>query len=262
MSLKKFFEQHLQLHTLRIELYSERVLRYQIDAQRKEELEEWMRNPIDPFSSLTSSFLSFYADYDRMVFIRISAIKRIIFCWDYAATLASPLGYSDPFDIIESRNIDTDVNEDTGTDETPEWLKGLDDDDGEASKEGGDVVNEDEPAEDDELLEDDELVKDDEFDNPDMPDIPDAIVLLHSEPQPLLYYDLDEDVDCLPVTNESGYNSLSVDGRFISFTDEDDEQNYIPVENIICLDVARRLVFCDIQWEEMERKRVMDNNTN
>lgn len=39
MSIKKYMEHHVQVHTLRIELISGKVLLYSIDAHRKEELE-------------------------------------------------------------------------------------------------------------------------------------------------------------------------------------------------------------------------------
>jgi len=251
MSLKNFFEQHLQLHTLRIELKSGRVLRYPIDPRRKQELEEWMRNPADPFSSLISSFLSFYSDYDRMVFIRISAVNRFTFLWDPVHSAIDVGAYSDPFNIINN-----DTKEDTFIDaekqvdevkETPQWLKNLD---------------LDEIPEDYTFHADNDDLQDAEFENFEGPDIPDAIVLVDNEQEPYLYYSLDEEQDYIQINNKTGFNSVALEGRFISFADENGEENYIPVENIVCLDVSRRLVYNDQEWEEIERKWMLDNNTN
>lgn len=49
---------------------------------------------------------------------------------------------------------------------------------------------------------------------------------------------------------------------FISLPDEDGEQNYIPVTNIDCLETARVFIYFDEAWEEMERRREIENNKN
>ena len=51
-------------------------------------------------------------------------------------------------------------------------------------------------------------------------------------------------------------------GGFISLPDEDGEQNYIPVINIDCLEVARAFIYPDDMWEEMENMRKIEDNKN
>lgn len=99
MSLKKYIEHHVQLHTLRVELMNGKVLLYRIDADRKEALENWMNSSTDDLMESTNEFISFYASPDRMVFIRISAIKRLIFCWDAAMLISNPWQYNDNFGV-------------------------------------------------------------------------------------------------------------------------------------------------------------------
>jgi hypothetical protein len=55
---------------------------------------------------------------------------------------------------------------------------------------------------------------------------------------------------------------MSIACRFLSFADADGENNYIPVENVVCLDVTRRLVFDNEVWDEMERGRRLNENLN
>ena len=51
-------------------------------------------------------------------------------------------------------------------------------------------------------------------------------------------------------------------GGFISLPDEVGEQNHIPVTNIDCLETARVFIYSDEAWEEMERRRKIENNKN
>ena len=102
MSIKKYIEHHVQVHTLRIELISGKVLLYSIDAHRKEELEKWLLARTDDLMDFSDDFISFYASPGRMAFIRISAIKRLIFCWDAAATVSDPWQYHDHF-VVTSK---------------------------------------------------------------------------------------------------------------------------------------------------------------
>ncbi len=99
MSIKKYIEHHVQVHTLRIELISGKVLLYSIDANRKEELEKWLLARTDDLMDFSDDFISFYASPGRMAFIRISAIKRLIFCWDAAATVSDTWQYHDHFEV-------------------------------------------------------------------------------------------------------------------------------------------------------------------
>ncbi|MBA2562130.1 MAG: hypothetical protein H0V14_04315 [Chitinophagaceae bacterium] len=99
MSIKKYIEHHIQLHTLRIELISGKVLLYNIDAHRKEDLEKWLLARTDDLMNFSDDFISFYASPGRMVFIRISAIKRLIFCWDAAVTVSDAWQYHDHFEV-------------------------------------------------------------------------------------------------------------------------------------------------------------------
>lgn len=95
-------EHHLQIHTLRIELINGRVLLYNIDATRKEELEDFLNHRTDDLLEFSTPFLSFYASPDRMVFIRISAIGRLIFCWDAAEAIETQHSYHDHFKVTST----------------------------------------------------------------------------------------------------------------------------------------------------------------
>ncbi len=57
--------------------------------------------------------------------MRISAIHRVIFLWDIAATVDDPTAYSDPFDILQPNLPEEadDTPEHSG--ELPAWLQGL-----------------------------------------------------------------------------------------------------------------------------------------
>ncbi|MEO6733047.1 MAG: hypothetical protein ABIN01_17620 [Ferruginibacter sp.] len=194
-------DEHLLLHTLRIELMNGKVLFYNIDAYRKEELEEWLQARTNDLMEFSNNFLSFYAIPDRMVFVRISAIKRLIFLWDAAAdVLSEPSQYHDNFEVAE-------------------------------------II-------DGELL------------------LPAVIILLRSDPQPLIFSDLDPEGDFPGIGEESFSNDHFLKGGFISLPDEDGEQNYIPVTNIDCLEMARAFVYPDDTWEEMENMRRMEDNKN
>jgi hypothetical protein len=200
MVSKKFREEHLLLHTLRIELMNGRVLLYRIDARIKQELEQWLQIRTDDLVEFSDVFLSFYANSGRMVFIRVSAIQRLIFCWDTAATVADPQEYHDHFEVTsKSEN---------------------------------------------ELL------------------IPAVIILLRNNSEPLVFSDADPENDFLGIDEESFSNEHFLKGGFLSLPDMDGEQNYIPVINIDCLEADRAFIYPDDMWEEMERMRDIENNTN
>lgn len=200
MSLKKYLEHHVQVHTLRFEMIGGKVLLYTIDANAKEELENWLQHRTNDLAEFSSTFLSFYASPDRMVFMRIAAIGRLIFCWDAAALVTDPCVYHDNFKCSEK--------------------------------------------EEDELF------------------IPEIIILLHGITEPLLFSNLNPEEDFLGFDEQSFDNEHFLKGGFISLPDEDGEQNYIPVTNIDCLETARVFIYSDEAWEEMERRREIENNKN
>lgn len=200
MPSKKFMDEHVLLHTLRIELMNGKVLLYIIDAYRKEELENWLQARTDDLMEFSDDFLSFYAIPGRMAFVRISAIKRLIFCWDAAVTVPEPSQYHDHFEVTNT-------------------FEG-------------------------ELL------------------IPAVIILLRSDPQALIFSDVDPDDVFLGIDEQSFSQDHFLKGGFISLPDEDGEQNYIPVTNIDCLEVARAFIYPDDMWEEMENMRKTEDNKN
>ena len=167
---------------------------------RKEELETWLQARTDDLMEFSDHFLSVYASPDRMAFIRIAAIKRLIFCWDAAVTVPEPWQYNDHFEVTSKFE--------------------------------------------DELL------------------IPEVIILLRNDPQPLIFSDIDPDNIYLGISEESFSNDHFLKGGFISLPDEDGEQNYIPVTNIDCLELARAFIYPDDMWEEMENMRRLEDNKN
>lgn len=270
MSHNNFFEQHLQIHTIRIELKTGRVLIYRIDGRRKAELEEWMRSSSDPeLVSFISPFLSFYSDYDRMTFVRVAAIKRVIFMWDPVYGFEDADTYSDPFDLVKGVDKTIEASP-TDVADFADWLRETNEEQAQLQtgkseedvvvEEPGDKVD-DSDTEEDPFAMVDRTVDGSDTEMPEGLDIPDAIVLCAAA-EPFIFYELDEEVDYIPIDAEEGLNNLSIEGRFIAFNDADDERNYFPLENVICIDVARKLVFKDALWAVMERRRSIDNNPN
>ena len=200
MPTKKYMDEHVLLHTLRIELMNGKVLLYNIDAHRREELENWLQTRTDDLMKFLDNFLSFYASPDRMAFIRISAIKRLIFCWDPAVIVSEPSQYHDHFEVTDK-------------------FEG-------------------------ELL------------------IPSVIILLRSDPQPVVFSDVDPHSDFLGIDEESFSQNNFLKRGFISLPDGDGEQNYIPVINIDCLEVARAFIYPDDMWDDMENLRKVNDNKN
>ncbi len=200
MPTKKYMDEHVLEHTLRIELMNGKVLLYSLDAYRKEELEDWLQPRTNDLMEFSSAFISFYARPNRMAFVRISAIKRLIFCWDAAVTVQEPSYYHDHFEVVEKFE--------------------------------------------DELL------------------IPDVIILFRQNLVALSFSEFDPDSNFFGINQESFDNNHFLNGGFISLPDEDGEQNYIPVTNIECLEVARALIYPDDMWEQMENLRKIEDNKN
>lgn len=97
MSIETYLDHHIKLHTLRIELIDGKTLLYRISATVKEELANWMDNSVGELMGMHKVFLTFYSSSDRMVFIRISSIKRFIFCWDIIGQSEEIQKYHDNF---------------------------------------------------------------------------------------------------------------------------------------------------------------------
>ena len=102
MPTKKYMDEHVLVHTLRIELMNGRVLRYNIDAYRKEEIENWLQARSNDLMEFSNEFISFYAIPNRIAFIRVAAIKRLIFCWDTTINISDPWEYQDHFEVAET----------------------------------------------------------------------------------------------------------------------------------------------------------------
>lgn len=200
MPTKKYIDEHMLVHTLRIELMNGKVLHYNIPAYQKEELENWLHARKNDLMEFSNEFVSFYALPERMAFIRITAIKRMIFCWDPVATVADPLQYHDHFEVNSS-------------------------------------IEEELP-------------------------IPAVIVLLRSDPEALVFDEISPNSLYLGIDEESFVNEHFLKGGFISLPDEDGEENYIPVVNIDCLEVARAVIYPDDIWEDMENMRTQEDNNN
>lgn len=99
MSIETYLDHHVKLHTLRIELIDGKVLLYGIDPTVKDNLENWLKNNLDDFMEMHRLFLSFHTFSDRMVFIRITSIKRLIFCWSILDQVQDPFRYHDNFSV-------------------------------------------------------------------------------------------------------------------------------------------------------------------
>lgn len=88
-------------HTLRIELTRGEELLFNMDFDSKNEFENFLAYQTDDLNEHSRNFISFYAIPDRMVFVRIKSIKRIIFLWDPSRALDNPITYIDNFEVVE-----------------------------------------------------------------------------------------------------------------------------------------------------------------
>lgn len=94
MALNKYVEHQSMVHTIRIELIDEKVLLYGITNRVKDELEKWFASQLDDFMSSHHKFLRFHTASDKIAFVRISSIRRLVFCWDLVpSTQAAPQCY-------------------------------------------------------------------------------------------------------------------------------------------------------------------------
>lgn len=90
-------EEYNLKHTLRIELIRGEELLFNVDFETVEEFENFLTHYTDDLNDHSRNFISFYAIPDRMVFVRIRSIKRIIFCWDVPQSLEATMIYRDNF---------------------------------------------------------------------------------------------------------------------------------------------------------------------
>ncbi len=49
---------------------------------------------------------------------------------------------------------------------------------------------------------------------------------------------------------------------FLCFIDEDGEKNYLPLINIVCIDVKRDLIYNDEMWNEIQKEKELGNRKN
>lgn len=86
-------------HSLRIEMIRGGALLFNVDFDTVKEFENFLLYQTDDLNDSSRNFISFYAIPDRMVFVRIRSIKRIIFCWDPQVGLEEPNFYQDNFGL-------------------------------------------------------------------------------------------------------------------------------------------------------------------
>lgn len=77
------------------------MLLYSIEPFDKYEPKEWLEERADDLLDISDDFLSFYEKSGRNVFLRISAIQRIILCWDVASEVQRILEPPDNLNIPE-----------------------------------------------------------------------------------------------------------------------------------------------------------------
>ena len=111
MKLNRYVDQTIQIHTLRIELIDEKILLYKISPQVKDELEKCLFNRADDMMEGNNMFVSFHTEADRFVFVKISCIKKIIFCWDIISAGQEYLIYQDNFDVVINDEEDPIISE-------------------------------------------------------------------------------------------------------------------------------------------------------
>lgn len=193
--------------TLRIELLNKNVLLYRIDTKNKERLIEQLNENSIGLESTPLNFLWFETSLKRNVIVNTDAIVRITFCYDFSAVANTPNSYYDNFNVV-----DKDVS-----------LQEIENENGEVRMY---VVNE-------------------EY-------IPDGIVYHKGLcPEGDLYYtnpmvysglnpgELDEmDEELL---------DLSTMRQFINLIDDDGEESFIPMKQIIVLEVAKKVIFPGVE---------------
>lgn len=196
MLAKKNKQHQSLLYTITIELLNGKMLVYRVDEYSMEELEEWLRARTNGQTEYANDFLCVYAIPDRISFVRIESIVRIVFCWDAINTVEGPQEYHDHFGVASKFE--------------------------------------------------DEL------------SIPPVIILLKNSGV-VEFPDADPDDDFLGIDEESFSNDNFLKGGFITLSDEDGEQNYIPVVNIDCMEVDRAFIYPDNIWKEMKKMRKVED---
>ncbi|MCX6249827.1 MAG: hypothetical protein NTX61_03650 [Bacteroidetes bacterium] len=98
---KEILDKMIMIHTLRIDLMDGTFLSYNIDAYEKEDLEKYLEYRTDFSHDSETTFIQVLTIEERVVFIRIKAIKRLIFCSDPPARIKE-VKYHDNFQVITS----------------------------------------------------------------------------------------------------------------------------------------------------------------
>lgn len=101
-----------------------------------------------------------------------------------------------------------------------------------------------------------EVVVVDEEDNEIL--IPDAIFKMKGKAGLLSYSSLDDTDQYIGIDESTMNDKNFVKYGYIIVQDENAEDNYIPVNKIICAELSRRQVYCDEEWEEIHKFEVED----
>jgi hypothetical protein len=191
------------VYTLRIELVNGRVLLYGIDTQSKQELIETLRDHAGHEENENPlAFILFETSDKRQVLVNIESVVRITFCFDYAETVKNPRKYYDNFGILDSAGVELE----------------------ERQPKNGELEMH---------------VVQEEY-------IPDGIVL-HKGPasvdlyftNPIVYNSLDEEALAgLDIEAEGAFPLR----QFINLTDDEGEETFIPMNQIIVLEVAAGVI--------------------
>lgn len=197
-------------YTLRVELIHGKVLLYNISTDTKKYLiRRLLDNADGDDNNELISFVGFAIYKERYVLINVSEILRITFCFDYLVMLPEPDRYYDNFGIIGEE----DQNAEEITQDNVDW----------------------------------KTLSDDDF-----------------LPQATIYHKGNSLIPSLYYTNPLSYSSLNegclsgldmeLDGelplrQFINLIDEDGEETFIPLSQIIVMEVESSLIF---SFEEEE----------
>lgn len=92
--------------------------------------------------------------------------------------------------------------------------------------------------------------------------LPQAIIKVRGVAVPYCYWEADFDNNFLFIDERSFSNKKFLKTGFITLPDNDGEQNYIPVRNIVCLELDRRLVITNEDWHQIQLQRNLGRSLN
>lgn len=225
----------LVTHTIRIELKEGTLVQYRLSVEAKQTLWSCLANAHD--SEYNTPFIWLYIEGDRLVFINRKEVVRLTFCFD--AGVGEESFYYDNFNDIGDDLFDDDEDEENDA----------------KMKEGESTIVENLEAND--AVEEKHENK---WKTAKQVEYLSQLVIKHAGKDtggyfgnPSFYNSLNEgDIDGLEFDFEERVCMVS---DFINFIDDDGEENFIPKENLVLVEIERRLLLNEAQIDLLVEKK-------